>query len=249
MLPTYNERENIGAVIDEITKFSPDSEIVVVDDDSPDRTWELVEEIRQKNSRVHLLRRTADRGRGRAGVAGFVYALEHGADAIIEMDADLSHDPAYIPSFLSTIQDYDVVSGSRFVQGGQDAKRDWYRRLITFLANKYIRLFLRFKLTDCSSGYRCYRREVLENIGLDNLIATGPAIVQEILFRACRMGYRILEIPIIFRNRRLGRTKLTYRHLIKGFLMVLKLRFSKSTAQNKKPQILSSPLEFVRKGS
>lgn len=238
MLPTYNERENISIVIDEISRCSPDSEIVVVDDDSPDKTWELVEEISRENPRVHLLRRTEDRGRGRAGVAGFVYALEHGADAIIEMDADLSHDPAYIPGFLSTIRDYDVVSGSRFIQGGQDAKRDWYRRLITFLANKYIRLFLRFKLTDCSSGYRCYRREVLENIGLDNLIATGPAIVQEILFRACQRGYRILEIPIIFRNRRLGRTKLTYRHLIKGFLMVLKLRFSNSAGANLLPVLL-----------
>ena len=122
-------------------------------------------------------------------IEGFLYALEHGADAVLEMDADFSHDPSYLPHFFSAVQEYDVVSGSRFVQGGQDAERGWIRQMITFWANIYIRLFLRIKLTDCSSGYRCYQRQVLENIGLDNLISTGPSIVQEILFRACKLRY------------------------------------------------------------
>lgn len=227
VVPTYNERENIPVLLEQIFHYAPQCEVVVADDDSPDGTWKLVEEISRKNPQVHLLHRTRNRGRGLAGIAGFMYSLQKGADAVMEMDADLSHDPRFLPYFLNAIRDYDVVSGSRYIQGGEDAERGWGRHMITFFANIYIRMFLKFKLTDCSSGYRCYRREVLEQIGLDRLISKGPSIVQEILFRACQHNLRILEIPITFKDRNVGKSKLTYRHLFKGFLMVLKLRFIK----------------------
>lgn len=234
MVPTYNESENITLLIDQIFHYAPECHVVVVDDDSPDGTWKIVQEIAQKNPKVHLIHRTTNRGRGTAGIVGFMYALQQGADAVMEMDADLSHDPSYIPYFLSAIHDYDVVSGSRYIQGGEDGDRGIGRKMITAFANMYIRMFLGFKLTDCSSGYRCYRREVLEKIGLDHLISTGPSIVQEILFKACQQGFMILEIPITFKDRDLGKSKLTYRHLFKGFAMVLKLRFTKATKPNKK---------------
>lgn len=227
IVPTYNEGENITPLIKKIFEVcSNNCEVVVVDDNSPDGTWKLVEKLREQDPRIHLVHRKA-RGRGSAGIAGYRYALEHGAEAIFEMDADFSHDPAHLPHFLEAIKHYDVVSGSRFIHGGSDPERGWPRRFITFLANLYIRLVLGFKLRDCSSGYRCFRREVLENMDLDSMKSTGPSIVQETLFRALQMGYRILEIPIVFRDRMKGKTKLTYLQLIDGFLMVLRLRFSK----------------------
>ncbi|MDP3920128.1 MAG: polyprenol monophosphomannose synthase [Candidatus Omnitrophota bacterium] len=227
MLPTYNESENIALLIEQILRVCPSCQIVVVDDDSPDGTWRIVEEIRERDSRVHLVHRKSNRGRGISGIKGFLYALDHGADAVLEMDADFSHDPSYLPHFFSSIQEYDVVSGSRFVQGGRDADRGWLRQRITYFANLYIRIVLRIQLTDCSSGFRCYRREVLQNLNLPSMVSIGPSIVQEMLLRACQLGYDVLEIPIEFRDRQRGKTKLTYRHLINGFRMVLKLRFSK----------------------
>lgn len=226
VIPTYNETTNIAPLIQQIFQHCPNVAILVVDDNSPDGTWEGVEKMSQQDHRIHLLRRMTDRGRGKAGIAGFQYALDYGADVILEMDADFSHDPTYLPVFLDEIKDYDVVVGSRFVQGGQDVDRGWWRRIITVLANIYIRMFLGFQLQDCSSGYRAFRREVLENIGLESMISVGPSIVQEILFRACQMNYRVIEIPIAFVDRKAGDTKLTYAHLIRGFIMVLRLRFS-----------------------
>ncbi len=228
ILPTYNECENIEAMVRQVLAVCPTCEVLVVDDDSPDGTWQIVEKIAKENSRVRLLHRKTNRGRGSSGIAGYLYALEHGADTVIEMDADFSHDPTYIPHFLEAISDYDIILGSRFVQGGRDADRGWIRRVITFLANVYVRMLFGIKIHDCSSGYRCMRREVLESMGLRNMKATGPEILQEMLFRSCQLGHRILEIPISFQDRIHGKTKLRYRQLWKGFMMVLRLRFGRN---------------------
>ncbi len=226
VISTYNERENILKLVDEIFAFAPLCEIVVVDDHSPDGTWQIVQNISRQNPKVHLIHRATERGRGSAGIAGFRYALDHGAELIFEMDADFSHNPGHLPDFLLAAERFDVVSGARFIQGGDDTDRGWVRRLITYFANVYIRSVLRLKLRDCSSGYRCFRAEVLRNMKLDTMTSIGPSIVQETLLRACQMGYRILEIPIVFKDRRQGSTKLTYKHLLRGFLTVWKLRFA-----------------------
>jgi len=225
MIPTYNEKENIAKLIEDVLKHKVD--ILVVDDNSPDGTWKIVKDIAKKNKRVHLLLRTKNKGRGFAGIAGFRYALKQGYNYIIEMDADLSHDPKYIPDFLKKIREADVVLGSRTIKGGDQTNRPMVRRMITKLANFYIRTILGLKVKDCNSGYRCFRRKVLESINLDKFISKGPSIVQETLYRVHLKRFRMKEIPIVFIERKTGSSKLGLKQLWKGYTMVLKLRLMK----------------------
>jgi dolichol-phosphate mannosyltransferase len=222
VVPTYNEKENIANLIKEILKVK-DVDVLVVDDNSPDGTWKIVKGMADK--RVNLLLRTKNRGRGLAGIAGFKYAVENKYDYIIEMDADFSHDPKYIPDFLEKIKECDVVLGSRAVKGGKQVGRPLLRRLITRLANLYIRILLGLKVNDCNSGYRCFKRKVLESINLDTMISRGPSIVQEVLYKVRLKGFKIREIPIVFTEREEGSSKLGPYLLWKGYVMVLKLRF------------------------
>ena len=223
IIPTYNEKENISNLIKDILKVK-DIEILVVDDNSPDKTWNIVKNIAKKNKRVHLLLRTKNKGRGLAGVAGFKYAVKNNYDFILEMDADFSHNPKYIPDFLEKIKECDVVLGSRTIKGGKDFGRPMLRKLITRLANLYIRLILGIKVKDCNSGYRCFRKKVLESVNLDKIISKGPSIVQELLYKAHLKKFKIKEIPITFIERKIGSSKLGLKQLWKGYVMVLKLR-------------------------
>ncbi|MDD4979715.1 MAG: polyprenol monophosphomannose synthase [Candidatus Omnitrophica bacterium] len=226
VIPTYNEKENIAELLKSILALEiKDMDILVVDDDSPDRTAKIVEDINKINPGVHLLLRKKLKGRGAAGKDGFRYALDWGADYIIEMDADFSHDPKYIPDFLEAIKDNDVVLGSRFIRGGRDMGRTFIRRIISWLGNVYVRRILGIKIHDCSSGYRCFRRKVLETINLDNTISLGPAVVHEFLYKSILYGFRIKEIPIIFVERKYEHSKLNFRIILEGFLMVLVLKF------------------------
>ncbi|MCL4727510.1 MULTISPECIES: polyprenol monophosphomannose synthase [Candidatus Kuenenia] len=225
MIPTYNERENIGKLILEILHLEiPDLHVVVVDDNSPDGTAGEVKKYATMHPEVELLLRTTNRGRGSAGVAGFQYTLDHGAECVVEMDADFSHHPRYIPDMLNAIQNADLVIGSRFVSGGRDVNRGIVRRLVTFLAGVYVRILLGLKINDVSSGYRCFRRKVLEDIQLDSMISTGPSIVSEVFYKAHVKGFSIREIPIEFEDRIHGETKLNYKVLLKTLLMVLKFK-------------------------
>jgi dolichol-phosphate mannosyltransferase len=225
MIPTYNEKENIEVLIGKILDLKIKSmHILVVDDYSPDGTWKIVKRIADKKDNVHLLLRKKRRGRGSAGKDGFIFSLDNGADIIIEMDADMSHDPKDIPKLLQGLKGYDLVLGSRMVQGGREVGRSLIRRLITFGANMYIRLLLGINLRDCNSGYRCFKREVLEGIDLHSLESDGPSIVQEVLFRAHLKGYRIKEVPITFTDRRKGKSKLGIKQLANGYYMVFKLK-------------------------
>jgi len=224
MIPTYNEKENIGKLINKILNLNiKNLEISVVDDFSPDGTWKIVENISKNNKKVHLIVRKKNRGRGLAGIDGFKYCLEHNADYIIEMDGDLSHNPVYIPNMLKEIKKYDVILGSRCITGGKDT-RNIIRRIITFLANLYIRRILKLNVKDCNSGYRCFKRGVLEGININNMISTGPSIVQEVLYKAHLKKFRIKEIPIAFNDRKLGKSKLGLKRLIVGYWMILKLK-------------------------
>jgi dolichol-phosphate mannosyltransferase len=226
MIPTYNERENIGGLIRSILALPiiHDLVVLVVDDDSPDGTAEVVAEISRNDARVQVLVRHEARGRGLAGIEGFRRSLDLGADTVIEMDGDGSHQPVYIPSFLDHARRADLVIGSRFVPGGKDADRSLSRRMITFLVRRFIGWLFRIPVNDVSSGFRCFRREVLERIRLESLVSTGPSVVLEVLYKACRLGFTVDEVPIIFIDRKKGRTKLTGLTLWKTLLMALRIK-------------------------
>ena len=224
-IPTYNEAENIEALLKEILALDiPDLIVVVVDDNSPDGTGAIVDRLAKGNPNIKILHRYKDRGRGSAGIAGFKFALQEGADFIIEMDADFSHHPKYIPDLLKHIQNYDIVLGSRFVTGGKDTNRGIIRKVVTVLARTYIQWTLGIKVRDLTSGYRCFKRKVLESIHLNHMISTGPSIVTEILYKASLKGFTTYEIPIVFEDRKKGETKLNLLVLLKTLYMEYKFK-------------------------
>ncbi len=219
IIPTYNEAGNIEGLLKEIRAQNiPDLFPVVVDDNSPDGTGKIAE----KDAKVIL--RTKNRGRGSAGIEGFKYALKEGADYIIEMDADFSHHPKYLKDLIKPMDKYDIVLGSRFIEGGKDLDRGIARKVITTFARNYIKWMLGIKVNDITSGYRCFRRKVLEAIDLDHMISTGPSIVSEILYKASLKGFKIYETPIIFEDRKTGETKLNAKILLKTLYMIYKFR-------------------------
>jgi dolichol-phosphate mannosyltransferase len=225
MIPTYNEGGHIKELVEEVLERDPRMEVLVVDDDSPDGTWRIVEEMTRKDSRVHLLRRTCRRGRGWAGIEGLKRALAMGADAVIEMDGDYSHHPREIPRLIDAIDSCDLAVGSRSVAGGSDGRTALWRSLVTRLAAAYIRSVLGARISDPTSGYRCYRRHVLDEIGLSTLRSRGPSIVEEILHRCLRLGVQMKEVPIAFEERRSGESKLNLRKLLQTAWFVGRMRF------------------------
>jgi dolichol-phosphate mannosyltransferase len=225
MIPTYNEAKNILPLISKILEVCPKAHIVVVDDDSPDGTWKLVETLKEKDSRIHLLHRIGRKGRGSAGAEGFLYAIRSKAETILEMDSDFSHNPSYIPAFMKEIQNYDVVIGSREIQGGAESGRGLIRPLITKAANVYIRFVLGIPVRDCTAGYRLFRRKVLEDIDVGTLISNGPSVVQEILYRAYLRKFTFREIPILFEERIAGQSTFNFKIILNSLLMILKFRF------------------------
>jgi len=224
-LPTYNEADNIVPLIQNLLAVSTKLEVLVIDDDSPDGTWKLVEAHSADNPRVHLLHRKTERGRGSAGVAGFKRALEMGADLVIEMDADWSHHPRYLREMIRSTQRADVIVGSRLVPGGSETGRNFIRTLITYGANLYLKILLNLPVRDCTSGYRVFRRYVLENIDWDRVQATGPSIVQEVLLAAHALGAKMTEVPIVFEERRAGVSTFNFKILVAGLLAPWRLRF------------------------
>lgn len=225
-IPTYNERENIQELLQGILSLKKGIEIVVVDDDSPDGTWKVVEELAQKNPQIHLLcRKDNNKGRGRAGREGFYYAMNLGADLILEMDGDLSHSPKFIPALIEAGQLYDVVIGSRYVKGGRDLRSSPIRRIISRISNWYARKVLNLPVIDCNSGFRCFKRRVFEVINPLDLKSSGPSIIHELLYKAYSKGFVIGEIPIEYYERKKAKSKLTLRRLFKGFYMVIKIRW------------------------
>jgi len=227
-IPTWNEAGNILPLAREILALGPGFEVLVVDDNSPDGTWRLVAEALKDEPRLHLLHRLQDKGRGRSGRDGFVQALAMGARIVVEMDADFSHHPRYIPALvrrLNSDPSIGLVLGSRAVAGGSDADRGWLRRAITTCANAYIRVLLGVRVHDCNSGFRAWKRSTLEAIEVDKTTSPGPAIVQELLYKTARRKIGIAEVPIVFEDRKVGESTLTWRLLVQGYTTVLKLRW------------------------
>jgi dolichol-phosphate mannosyltransferase len=223
MLPTFNEAQNLRRITESILRAAPEMTVVIVDDESPDGTGQVADELARASGRVRVIHRRQKRGRGYAGAEGFRYCVAEGFDPILEMDADLSHDPFYLPEFLAASREWDVVIGSRFVRGGAAGARGLGRGLVTAGAAFYLRTLLGLKgIRDPTSGYRCFRRSVLESIHLETLSSAGPGIVTEILYR-CR-GLRIKEIPIVFQDREKGRSKFGLGAIWESLALAARLR-------------------------
>ncbi|HEY7416096.1 MAG TPA: polyprenol monophosphomannose synthase [Ktedonobacteraceae bacterium] len=227
IIPTYNELENLGPLLKEIFSFAPDTDILVIDDNSPDGTGQLADQMHEENPLVHVMHRTGKLGLGTAYIAGFKYAIEHGYDAAFEMDADFSHDPKYLPDFLKAIENADLVIGSRYIPGGATPNWSPMRRFISGGGNIYARIMLGIPVQDCTAGYRCYRREVLENLGLDTVQTQGYGFQVEMTYRTLKQGFKIVETPIVFMDRRVGKSKMSRTIFLEAFFYVLRTRFGK----------------------
>ena len=235
IIPTYNEKENISKIISEIQNVAStckpwDIHILVVDDNSPDGTANDVEQLKKQYSNVHLLKRQAKEGLGAAYIAGFKHAMAtlH-PDVIFQMDADLSHNPGDIPRFLQQIENgADFVIGCRYIPDGKIVGWPVHRKLISFGGNTFARFVAGMrKVHDCTSGYRAIRTEVLQNIPLDQINTWGYAFLLELLWQANHANARIVELPIIFTERRHGETKMGLKDMVQYFLTCFRLRFQK----------------------
>ncbi len=224
IIPTYNEAENISKLIPLVLKQDKRIEILVIDDNSPDGTASVVEKIMKKNNRIHLLKRATKMGLGTAYVEGFRYALKAEYDLIFEMDADFSHDPIEIPNFLKKMKDYDLVIGSRYIQGVNVVNWPISRLLLSWSANLYTRIITGLPIKDSTAGYKCFKRKVLESIDLTRINSDGYAFQIEMHFKAWKKNYRLLEIPIVFVDRNIGVSKMHPGIVREAAWMVWKLR-------------------------
>src|SRR6476659_7476688 len=203
-LATYNEAGNVAALINEIHKFVPHADVLVIDDNSPDGTWKIVEEMGTTDPRVKLLKRPGKLGLGTATLAAMRYAMEHNYDFLQNMDADFSHPPRYLPGILAGMSKYDVMIGSRYTRGGGTENWPLPRRVISRSVNVLVRLLFGMPVKDASGAYRCYRVSKLREVELDRIRSRGYSFQQEVLFRCHKAGAKLGEYPIIFENRRAG---------------------------------------------
>jgi len=229
VIPTYNEAENIPKLIGELFALDiPNLSIIIVDDNSPDGTGEVAEDLAQRYpGYIYVIHRPGKMGLGTAYVAGFRYALKRGARYIVQMDADFSHSPSYIPTMLEKIKDYDVVVGSRYVPGGKlDERWGWGRYLLSWWANSvYVRFILNLKVRDATSGFKCFRRKVLETIDLSRIRSNGYVFQVEMAYLCEKLGFRVLEIPIYFEDRRIGRSKMNLPVKLEAALRVWEIKW------------------------
>jgi dolichol-phosphate mannosyltransferase len=226
VVPTYNERQNISSLIQAIHASLPAMHILVVDDNSPDGTAQEVLELRQSlGDKISLFPRAQKDGLARAYAAGFQEALRRGYDFIIQMDADLSHDPSYLPEFLRQIQTCDLVLGSRYVRGVNVVNWDFKRLLLSKMASVYVRFITRMPFTDLTGGFKCWRRTALEKINLDRIFSNGYLFQIEMTWKARHTGARISEIPIIFYEREIGRSKIDAKIILEAVWGVMTLPF------------------------
>ena len=225
IIPTYNERENIEALIGRLLALPYGLEVLVVDDRSPDGTGDTVRALMAREPRVHLLERAGKLGLGSAYRDGFRYALEHGAEYVFEMDADFSHDPAAIGDFLEAAKDADIVLGSRYLHGVTVVNWPLSRLILSFSANVYTRIITGMPVVDATGGFKCFRRRALEGIRVDRVRTEGYGFQIEMSFRAWKRGFRIKEIPIVFVDRRAGISKMNRSIIVEAAWLVWKLRF------------------------
>lgn len=223
IVPTYNERDNIAALVERLLEHAEVS-VLVVDDASPDGTGAIADALAQQHpGRVEVLHRTGNRGFGRSYVDGIKHAVAQRADLICQMDADFSHDPAQLPALVAAAERADVVIGSRYVAGGGVVNWKLRRRLLSRVANVYVRAITHIAASDCTSGYRCWRREALEALPLDAFVSDGYSFLVEMLFTAARQGRRIVEVPITYVERREGQSKMSRAVIFESVVMPWRL--------------------------
>lgn len=225
IIPTYNELENIKKLIPEIFSLYPENlHILIVDDNSPDGTADFVSSLKEKDERVHLIKRPGKMGLGTAYCDGFKYAIEKKYDFIFEMDADYSHDPKEIANFLVAIEKYDLVVGSRYLTGVNVINWPMRRLLLSYFANKYTHIITGLPVTDSTGGFKCFRRNVLEAIDFNNIHTNGYGFQIEINYKVWRKGFKIGEIPIVFVDRQMGKSKMSKKIVYEAAFLVWKLR-------------------------
>jgi dolichol-phosphate mannosyltransferase len=231
IVPTYNERDNVPPLVEALVAHDG-VRVLIVDDQSPDGTGDVADEVAKRfPGRVEVLHRTSRRGFGRSYVDGIRLALSRGVDVICQMDADFSHDPARLPALLAATRDADVVIGSRYVAGGGVVNWPLPRRLLSRFANTYVRAITRMRTHDCTSGYRCWRRDALASLPLDQFVSDGYSFLVEMLFVASRQGRRVAEVPIIYVERREGQSKMSRAVIVESAITPWRLVAQRRTAR------------------
>jgi len=226
IIPTYNEAENAPKIISEILEEYENIDILIVDDNSPDGTAACIRSLSLNNPRIKLIEREMKMGLGTAYITGFKYALQNSYDFIFEMDSDHSHDPKEIKNFLEKIKNKDLIIGSRYLTGVNVVNWPMRRLMLSYMANLYTRIITGIPVKDSTSGFKCFRKKVLESIDLDHIKSNGYAFQIEMNFKAYKKGFRIEEIPIIFVDRVKGSSKMSKKIVREAIFMVWKLRIS-----------------------
>lgn len=225
VIPTYDEADNVRTVVERVLSQPLGCSVVIVDDASPDGTGRIADDMARADPRVHVVHRPGKLGLGSALSAGMTFGLERGARRLITMDADLSHDPDYLPALVAGMTQADVMIGSRYVAGGGTRHWGLGRRVLSRTANLVARGVLGLPAHDCTAGLRCYGRHVLETIDLQTIRSNGYAYQEELLFRVFRAGFRVVETPIIFVDRRAGRSKISRHEVWRAMTTLVRLRF------------------------
>jgi dolichol-phosphate mannosyltransferase len=234
VIPTYNEKENIEKIINAVLSVVSEMNILVVDDNSPDGTGDIVSAISKEDQRIHLMRREGKMGLGTAYCAGFKWAIEKGYDYIFEMDADFSHDPKELPNFLKEIENHDLVIGSRYKKGVNVVNWPMSRLLLSYFANLYTQIVTGIPIKDATGGFKCFRASLLSQIDLDKVKTNGYGFQIEMNYRIWKLGGRIQEIPIIFIDRLEGESKMSKKIVWEAVFLVWKLALGIIKVKKKK---------------
>jgi glycosyltransferase involved in cell wall biosynthesis len=241
IVPTYNEKDNIVDLVTQILALPLRIKVIVVDDNSPDGTGHLADGLARQTERVSVIHRAGKLGLGTAYIAGFKRGLAQGADRLVTMDADFSHHPSYIPQLVDLADYYHITIGSRYVPEGGVVNWEFQRRFLSWTANAFARTALGLQAKDCTAGFRCYHREVLQHIDLDRIFSNGYSFLVEMIFKCQRLGYTVGEIPITFSNRQRGDSKISQREIYKAMYTVTRLGVSRLLRPSPRVQISSLP--------
>ncbi|MBN2542348.1 polyprenol monophosphomannose synthase [bacterium] len=224
IMPTYNEAENLESIASVVLEKDQNIDLLIVDDGSPDGTGDIADTLAEKNQRIKVIHREGKLGLGSAYVTGFKYALKNEYDRVIEMDADFSHNPEYLPEMIRLSKEYDVIIGSRYINGVNVVNWPMKRLLLSFYANVYSRIVTGLPVKDCTAGFQCFRKEVLSSIDLDKIRSDGYSFQIEMKYKSWKKGFKLREFPIVFADREKGQSKMSRKIVREAILMVWRLR-------------------------